>query len=139
MGHRIRDWFSSTRAELFAIWSALLCAPYDSEITIYTDSQSAIDLLKKFSKLEKISVRDFFNINNALVIAKIIETIREKNLHVEYIKIKARNGIEYNEVADKIAKRAAYEGESWYLTYESTDAVNILFTPIWNGYIIDKS
>ena len=76
MGHRIRDWFSSTRAELFAIWSALLCAPYDSKITIFTDSQSAVDLLKKFGKLEKISVRDFFNINNASVIAKIIETIR---------------------------------------------------------------
>ena len=138
MGHRIRDWFSSTRAELFAIWSALLCAPYDSKITIFTDSQSAVDLLKKFGKLEKISVRDFFNINNASVIAKIIETIRGKNLHVEYIKIKAHNGIEYNEVADKIAKRAAYEGESWCLTYENTDAANILFTPIWNGYIIDK-
>ncbi|GBB87291.1 hypothetical protein RclHR1_13730001, partial [Rhizophagus clarus] len=39
----IRNWPSSTRAEAAAIYAALSVSPDDSTITIYTDSQAAID------------------------------------------------------------------------------------------------
>ncbi|GBB92779.1 hypothetical protein RclHR1_20540004 [Rhizophagus clarus] len=39
----IRNWPSSTRAEAAAIYAALRVSPDDSTITIYTDSQAAID------------------------------------------------------------------------------------------------
>ncbi|GBC04909.1 hypothetical protein RclHR1_05930019 [Rhizophagus clarus] len=39
----IQNWSSSTRAEAAAIYAALRVSPDDSTITIYTDSQAAID------------------------------------------------------------------------------------------------
>ncbi|GBB92789.1 hypothetical protein RclHR1_20570004 [Rhizophagus clarus] len=40
----IRNWPSSTRAEAAAIYAALSVTPADSTVTIYTDSQAAIDV-----------------------------------------------------------------------------------------------
>ncbi|GBB97703.1 hypothetical protein RclHR1_30420004 [Rhizophagus clarus] len=42
----IRNWPSSTRAEAAAIYAALSVTPADSTVTIYTDSQAAIDGLR---------------------------------------------------------------------------------------------
>src|SRR5260363_199279 len=42
----IRDWSSSTRAELAAIWSALLVAPRKAAVTICTDSAAAIQTIR---------------------------------------------------------------------------------------------
>ncbi|GBB86318.1 hypothetical protein RclHR1_12740004 [Rhizophagus clarus] len=42
----IRNWPSSTRAEAAAIYTALSVSPADSTISIYTDSQAAIDSLR---------------------------------------------------------------------------------------------
>ncbi|GBB90690.1 hypothetical protein RclHR1_17710012 [Rhizophagus clarus] len=42
----IRNWPSSTRAEAAAIYAALSVTPADSAVTIYTDSQAAIDGLR---------------------------------------------------------------------------------------------
>ncbi len=45
---RIIDWPSSTRAELGAIWAALLVAPYKANLRIFSDSKAAIEGIQNF-------------------------------------------------------------------------------------------
>lgn len=47
---RIRDWPSSTRPELAAIWLVALLAPSDTKLTIYSDSLAAINAITSINR-----------------------------------------------------------------------------------------
>ncbi|GET57910.1 ribonuclease H-like domain-containing protein [Rhizophagus irregularis DAOM 181602=DAOM 197198] len=75
----IRDNPSSSRAEAAAIYAVLTISPRDSEVTIYTDSQTAIDGLRSCSSY---------------------------NLTVLPVKVKAHSGNYLNDFADSLANTA---------------------------------
>ncbi|GBC09246.1 hypothetical protein RclHR1_08700014 [Rhizophagus clarus] len=52
---RLKDWPSSTRAELVAIFLALLIAPMMANINLYTDSQCALDAIDNW-KLQRTNL-----------------------------------------------------------------------------------
>ncbi|CAB4426179.1 unnamed protein product [Rhizophagus irregularis] len=95
-------WPSSTRAEIVAIFLALLTAPENSNVTIYTDSLGAINLINSaFDSTTKAWLKK----TNNLIIIKIIMLIREASINLKLVKIKGHSGITGNNIADKLAKK----------------------------------
>src|SRR5207302_5634259 len=94
---------SSTKAESFAIFSALIICPENSTVTIFSDSQSSIATFNNFSSK---SPRRKLKQNNFLLWHAIESIIQKLRLNVNIIKIKAHSGIHYNELADQLAKEA---------------------------------
>ncbi|GBC09103.1 hypothetical protein RclHR1_08600001 [Rhizophagus clarus] len=87
----IRNWPFSSRAEAAAIYAALRVSPDDSTISIYTDSQAAID-------------------------ASIERSIQEKRLTVFPIKVKGHDGNYWNEFADSLANSAHHSDSAALLS-----------------------
>ncbi|PKK72901.1 hypothetical protein RhiirC2_362367 [Rhizophagus irregularis] len=82
---------SATKAEILAIVTALIIAPSYSSITIFTDSQAAIDGFNKSSQLRYISPRRFNKINNTILWAALHHNIQKLNLIVDLKKIRAHS------------------------------------------------
>ncbi|GES81510.1 ribonuclease H-like domain-containing protein [Rhizophagus clarus] len=60
----IRHWSSSTRAEVAAIFAALSISPDDSTISIYTDSQAAVDDLRLCASSSYTNSRSYYKTTN---------------------------------------------------------------------------
>ncbi|GBC51595.2 ribonuclease H-like domain-containing protein [Rhizophagus irregularis DAOM 181602=DAOM 197198] len=102
----IRDNLSSSRAEAAAIYAVLTISPRDSEVTIYTDSQTAIDGLRSCSSSVYSNSRLYFKTTNFELWAIIERTILSKNLTVLPVKVKAHSGNYLNDFADSLANIA---------------------------------
>ncbi|PKY34963.1 ribonuclease H-like protein [Rhizophagus irregularis] len=99
-------WPSSTRAEIVAIFLALLTAPENSNVTIYTDSLGAINSI---NSAFNSTTRTWLKKTNNLIIIKIIMLIREASINLKLVKIKGHSGIIGNDIADKLAKKRRCE------------------------------
>ncbi|GBB97732.1 hypothetical protein RclHR1_30500001 [Rhizophagus clarus] len=86
----IRNWPSSTRAEIAAVFAALSVTPKDSVVSLYTDSQAAID-------------------------ASIECCIREKRLSVLPVKVKGYDGNYWNDFANSLANSAHQSDDAFPL------------------------
>src|SRR5687768_14811716 len=105
---RLTNWYSSTRAELAAIWTALLTTPENFTAIIKTDSQAAIDGITKALSINKMNTQAFLKLLNRTLITNIVHTIRSKSINCHLIKIKGHSGLEGNERADHLAKLGSY-------------------------------
>src|SRR4051812_39968553 len=95
---------SSTRAELFALFSALIvCLPYSSPI-IFLNSQAVIDAFNNFINKESLTIRSREKISNYTVLILIHHVINDLHLIVKLNKIKGHLGDSYNDKADTLAK-----------------------------------
>ncbi|EXX59818.1 hypothetical protein RhiirA5_385803 [Rhizophagus irregularis] len=108
----IRDNPSSSRAEAAAIYAVLTISPCDSEVTIYTDLQTAIDGLRGCSSFSYSNSHLYYKTKNFKLWAIIEQTIRSKNLIVLPIKIKAHSGNYLNDFADFLANTAHISSSS---------------------------
>ena len=86
---RIVDWPSSTRAELGAIWTALLVVPYKAKVRIHSDSKAAIEGIQKFG--EGLSIRNYFKVKNRCLISQIFDCCKTKKIDLELIKVKGHS------------------------------------------------
>ena len=86
---RIDNWPSSTRAELGAIWTALLVVPNKANIKIYSDSKAAIEGIQNFQKL--MSIRNNFKIKNHTLINQILDCSNSKKINLKLIKVKSHS------------------------------------------------
>ena len=86
---RISNWPSSTRAELYAIFLALIICPEGSTVEIFTDSQCAIQgIIKGWLSKEK----KWNKFNNNLLLFKIGILVREKQINLILHKVKGHSG-----------------------------------------------
>ncbi|RHZ70433.1 hypothetical protein Glove_271g116 [Diversispora epigaea] len=133
----IKNFLSSTRAELMAIFTALIVMPKRSKVIIYTDSACAIQNIKIITK--QINTRKIWTENNNPVILQMInDIVQERRLKIICHKVKAHSGDKYNEIADSLAKipgfiegitNNIFEGTTISLNYNNiTDRS---FIPIW--------
>ncbi|PKY61915.1 hypothetical protein RhiirA4_487561 [Rhizophagus irregularis] len=102
----IHDWPSSSRAEAAAIYAALSASLANSVIKIYTDSQTAIDDLKRCSSLAYSNSRLYYKTTNFELWAIIQKLIIDKNLSVSPFKVKAHSNFYWNDFADSLANTA---------------------------------
>src|ERR1700722_9488657 len=126
---RLENYPSSTRAELVAIQMSLLSLPLDATANIMTDSQASIDTINKNN------MRYWLKLTNRSIVNSIVDIIRNKNLTVNFIKVKAHSGIIENEKADQLANDGIIKGIE--IDWIKTDSNILDFTPMWKDHVID--
>ncbi|PKC12454.1 hypothetical protein RhiirA5_396918 [Rhizophagus irregularis] len=94
-------WPSSTRAELVAIFLALLTGPMNAKIKIYTDSLYMIN--NRHNKLGRKLLKQ----SNSLILLKIDILLQEKKMDLVLVKVKGHSGDVMNEMVDKLAKNTS--------------------------------
>ena len=94
---------SLTKAELVAIFTVLLTIPEYCEVKIFTDSQAAIDGIKK--SMDNINYsRKILTLHNHSTLFKILELVQGKSLNLELVKVKGHSEDIFNNQADQLAK-----------------------------------
>ena len=131
----IVDWPSSTRAELGAIWSALLVVPYRASIRIFSDSKAAIEGIKNFKGLSKL--RSNFKTKNHSIINQIIDCCKTKEIKLDLIKVKGHSSNIWNDRADQLAKEGLLS--DLILEAQEVTTSKIRFFPLWKNKIIDNA
>jgi exonuclease III/ribonuclease HI len=126
-------WPSSTKAELIAIWMALLTIPSQSSVNILTDSQAAMDgILTHHTK----NIRQRLATPNSPILDRIIFLVDSKGINVVYVKVKGHAGIIGNEIADKLAKevtRMARDSDDLILPMPTGTASSLTTSLNWNN------
>ncbi|KAG9288320.1 hypothetical protein G9A89_021351 [Geosiphon pyriformis] len=102
---------SSTLTELQAIALAFECVPFSRLIDLFSDSQAALDACRS----ESLLVRPDFRNRCWIKRHHIATIIHQKNLDVNWVKVKNHSGVSDNEHADALAKGAALS--AWCLPY----------------------
>ena len=135
---KIKDWPSSTRAEVAAILIPILIAPPSISIDIFTDSQASIDAFNSYHSMNfPLTSRQYFKIatNNNLW-ATMLSIIDINQLDINLIKVKAHDTNPYNNEVDRLAR----ESHTSDYIVEIIDRFNpcLSYTPLWNGIKIEK-
>ncbi|GBB87079.1 hypothetical protein RclHR1_13540006 [Rhizophagus clarus] len=129
----MNNWPSSTRAEAAAIYAALSVSPNDSTITIYTDSQAAINGLSLCASSSYSNSRLYYKTTNFELWASIESSIRSKRLTVFPVKVKGHDGNYWNEFADSLANSAHHSDMAPLLpaaVYTSSHNVRLVYDNI---------
>ena len=124
---------SSTRAESFSVLAALLTAPHNCHVDIYTDSSAVIHLSSTFVS----TTRSFFKDNNNIVWSMIRELISLMNLTVNFYKVKAHSGNQRNDEVDALATSAHFENTN-LIDLINFGQQQISVIPKWRGTTIDQ-
>ncbi|GBB86342.1 hypothetical protein RclHR1_12760010 [Rhizophagus clarus] len=129
----IHNWPSSTRAEAAAIYAALSVSLDDSTITIYTDSQAAIDGLNLCASSSYTNSRLYYKTPNFELWASIECSICTKRLTVFPVKVKGHDGNYWNEFADSLANSTHHSDTTPLLpaaAYTSSHNVRLVYDNI---------
>ncbi|GBB95184.1 hypothetical protein RclHR1_24910005 [Rhizophagus clarus] len=111
----IRNWPSSTRAEVAAIYAALSVTLKDSIVSIYTNSQATIDGLRSCASSTYTNSRFYYKTTNFELWASIECCIHAKRLSVLPVKVKGHDGNYWNEFADSLANSAHQSDDAFLL------------------------
>ncbi|GBB91499.1 hypothetical protein RclHR1_18820006 [Rhizophagus clarus] len=129
----IRNWPSSSRAEAAAIFTALSITPHDSVVSIYTDSQVAIDGLRSCVSSTYTNSRSYYKTTNFELWASIECSIRQRRLTVLSVKVKGHDGNYWNEFADSLANSAHHSDDAVLLpiaTLASLHNVRLIYDEV---------
>ncbi|GBC40684.2 ribonuclease H-like domain-containing protein [Rhizophagus irregularis DAOM 181602=DAOM 197198] len=118
---------SSTKAEVYALLTAIIAVPDYSELDVFTDSLNVIHTFHVVTK-KLTSIRRILKCNNHLAWRLIDILITKKSLIVRLHKVKAHSNDHWNDMADGLANAARQ-----LAPYEinPTNLPDSLMTPIW--------
>ncbi len=132
---RILNWPSSTRAELAAIFMALLVTPENVTVAIHTDSLAAIQLIRKCGS--QYSSKKWLKTSNVVWILYIETIIREKHLKLDLVKVRGHSGDTFNDLADEYAKLGGNSDDILDLGFVSANS-NLTFLPHFRNVPIEQ-
>ena len=118
---------SSTRAELGAIWTALLATLSNSQVHIHTDSKAAIEVIEKHREDNKL--RNWFKVKNRSLLRQILSCCIAKNLDLKLHKVKGHSGNLGNDLADYLAKSGISTNN--VLNIPESTFKDMMFIPKW--------
>ncbi len=110
-------WPSSTKAEILACLAALIVSAPKAQVTLFTNSAATIAGFDNLNRLMQQSVRKREKTPNFQIWMTMDYIIRELDLNVIMIKVKAHNGDRLNDRADTLAKDAAFHAPRLNLNY----------------------
>ncbi|GES77639.1 ribonuclease H-like domain-containing protein [Rhizophagus clarus] len=113
----IKDWPSSTRAELGAILSVMLVLQTGQIANIFTDSQATIDSINHTRT----------NLTNG----------KSKYLKIKLVKVKGHLGVKGNEEADKVAKNGTEKLTC--ITINDSQQKDLKYDLYWDGKRVDRN
>uniref|UniRef100_U9U7L9 RNase H type-1 domain-containing protein n=1 Tax=Rhizophagus irregularis (strain DAOM 181602 / DAOM 197198 / MUCL 43194) TaxID=747089 RepID=U9U7L9_RHIID len=118
---------SSTKAEVYALLTAIIAVPDNSELDVFTDLLNVIHTFHVVTN-KLTSIRRILKCNNHLAWRLIDILITKKSLIVRLHKVKAHSNDYWNDMADGLANAARQ-----LAPYEinPTNLPGSLMTPIW--------
>ncbi|KAG9287364.1 hypothetical protein G9A89_023736 [Geosiphon pyriformis] len=111
LGVGVSGLVSSTIMKLQAITLALECISFSYSIDLFSNSQAALDACESESSLIRLDFRNCYWIKRH----HIATIIHQKNLDVNWVKVKGHSGVLDNEHTDALAKDTALS--AWCLPY----------------------
>ncbi|KAG9306140.1 hypothetical protein G9A89_016044 [Geosiphon pyriformis] len=111
LGVGVSGLVSSTLMELQAIALALECVSFSHSVDLFSDSQAALDACKSELSLARPDFKNCCWIEHHY----ITTVICQKNLDVNWVKVKGHSGVSGNDRANAFAKDAALS--AWHLPY----------------------
>jgi ribonuclease HI len=124
---------SSSRAELFALISAIITCPLASFPQIFTDSQAIIQGFDQYVTHNVLTTRSREKIPNYTAWILLQHIIQQLSLTVTFVKIKGHSGDFFNDKADTLAKDGRSQ-PTFQLNYSSIEDLQLTFlfnnTPI---------
>ncbi|PKK72014.1 hypothetical protein RhiirC2_777704 [Rhizophagus irregularis] len=118
---------SSTKAEIYALLTAVIAVPDNSELDVYTDSLNVIHTFHKITN-KLTSIRQTLKCNNHIAWRLIDTLILKKKLVVRLHKVKAHSKDFWNDMADNLANIARNLPP---IEINPTKLPGSLMTPIW--------
>jgi ribonuclease HI len=132
---------SVIKAELLGIFSSVIVMPNNSEISIYTDCESNVNMfyLLQNRKIKQTS-RQYFKIpNNGKIWTSIVEIIEILQLKVTIFKVDAHASDEYNNYVDRQVKLIHDQLSDYGLILRNQPLSSIKYIPSWNNIKIEQS
>jgi ribonuclease HI len=125
----IDNWPSSTRAEVAAVFSALIISPVNSDIIINTDSET---LIRHFNLQPLVpSSRSILKEQDKYLWIAIRETIIRNGLSVRFNKVDAHSGNYFNDKVDALSKAARYSSK--VLSLKVSNFITLQVAPVWKN------
>ncbi|GBC05967.1 hypothetical protein RclHR1_06530007 [Rhizophagus clarus] len=125
-------------AEAAAIYAALSVTLADSVVSLYTDSQAAIDGLHSCTSSTFTNSRFYYKTTNFELWASIECCIREKRLSVLPVKVKGHDGNYWNDFADSLANSAHQSDEAFPLS-EALIAYSYNVRLVYDGIVCESN
>ncbi|GES91642.1 ribonuclease H-like domain-containing protein [Rhizophagus clarus] len=119
--------------EVAAIFAALSVFPDDSTISIYTDSQAAIDGLRLCAFSSYTNSHSYYKTTNFELWASIECSIRAKRLTVFPVKVKGHASNYWNEFADSLANSAHHSDDAIFFSmadFTSSHNVRLVYDDV---------
>ena len=128
-------WPSAYKAELLAVLLALLVAPNNCSVNLYSDCESIIKHFDYINNGGFINIRNIFKQPHHNLWLTVLQEIKKKNLTVIWHKVVAHGNDLHNNAVDCLARTSAHNHVSAInsdIGYNSN-----LYLPWWNSRLIN--
>jgi ribonuclease HI len=129
---QVKLWPCSFKAEILAILSAIITAPRNCSVHIFTDSQSVIS--KYYSICSSASKLSHTHTPYFSIWQTLINFINSYNIQLTFHKVTAHQDDPFNNLADQLARNHQILP---FLTFSTNNPYNSAYTPFYDQFPIE--